>query len=60
MQIEQIQYYKINHYLHLYTRQPNNKQCRQTFLNGKSNPHKHNIHGPMRHDITMHDLLNSI
>jgi len=28
-------------------------------LDGKTNPRKHNIHGPRRHDIAMHDLLNS-
>jgi len=29
-------------------------------LDGKTNPRKHNIQGPRRHDIAMHDLLNSI
>jgi len=30
------------------------------FLDGKTNPRKHNIHGPRRHDIAMHDLLDSM
>jgi len=29
-------------------------------LDGKINPRKHNIQEPMRHDIDMHDLLNSM
>ena len=34
----------INHYLHLNRRQAGNKLCCQTFLDGKTNPLKHNIH----------------
>jgi len=50
----------INHYLHLNRRQAGNKLRHQAFLDGKTNPRKHNIHEPKRHDIAMHDLLNSM
>jgi len=45
-------------YLHLNIRQADNKLRRQTFLDDKINLRKHNIHGPMRHDIIIHDFLN--
>jgi len=36
-----------------------NKPHRQTFLDDKTNPRKRNIYGLRRHDVAMHDLLNS-
>jgi len=40
--------------------QANNKLCRLTFLDDKTNHRKHNIHECTRHNIDMHDPLNSL
>jgi len=41
------------------TRQAGDKLRHKTFMDGKTNAHKHNIYGHTRHDIDMHDPLDS-
>jgi len=36
-------------------RQVGNKLRRWAFIDGKTNPDKHNIHGLIRHNIVMHN-----
>jgi len=40
--------------------QVGNKLRSQAFLDGKTNSCKHNIYGPRRHDIVVHDHLYSM
>jgi len=40
--------------------QADNKLCRQTFLDAKTNHRKHNVYGPRRHNIVVFDPLNSM
>lgn len=41
-------------------RQACNKLHRLVFLDDKTNSHKHNIHGPKKHDIFMQNPLNAM